>query len=357
MDVTNKNLAGARLPAEWESHKAVWIGWPHNASDWSPKFAAIPWVFAEMVRHLASSESVRILVNDAQHEKKARKILDHACPGWRTWPVELVQQQTNRGWTRDFMPFFVHTQEGGAVVRCRFTGWARYPDHKLDDAAGKAMAAKVAGEENALQVEAVWNGDAVVLEGGAVDGNGQGALLVTEECLQDPERQVRNPGWNKKEYESFFRSHFGVERTIWLGRGIAGDDTHGHVDDFCRFVTPESVVLSREPDPADPNHTAMEENRERLEGEGLDIVRLPMPPALWFGDMRLPASYANFFIGNKVVIVPTFNALQDRDALGIIAELFPGRRVVGIHAVDLVLGLGTLHCLTHEQPLLGRFVE
>lgn len=355
-----------RLPAEWERHAAVWLGWPHNASDWGPKFPAIPWVFGEMVRLLAPSETVRVLVNDAAHEASARNVLDKAWPGWEqrlgadgSPAVELLHQPTNRGWTRDFMPFFVETATGGAVVRCAFDGWSRYDDHELDAMAGEAMAALTARRNGLALFTAQHQGRVTVLEGGAVDGNGQGQLLVTEECLQDPERQVRNPGWSKGDYEAFFRDWLGVSQTIWLGRGIQGDDTHGHVDDFCRFTAPRTVLLCEEQNPEDPNHQAMEENRERLEGlrfpDGgrLEIVRLPMPAPVYFGEERLPASYANFYIGNSVVLVPTFNDPQDRAALGLIAEHFPGRAVVGLHAVDLVLGLGTVHCLTHEQPVLG----
>lgn len=350
------------LPGEWEPHDAVWIGWPHNASDWRPKFAAIPWVFADMVRLLAPSERVMVLVNDEAHELRARRVLDNVFPGWNAPDagehkgVTLVRRITDRGWTRDFMPFFVRCATGGAAVDCRFTGWARYPNHEQDDAAGTAMAAALSTQGGLKHVTALYKRRHVVIEGGAVDSNGQGTLLATEECLQHPDRQVRNPGWSKEDYEAFFAAYLGVTRTIWLDRGIAGDDTHGHVDDFCRFVAPRTVLLCEERDGADPNHEALERNRERLESVRfsdngrLEIIRLPMPPKVHFAGERLPASYANFYIGNKVVLTPTFNAPADREALGIIAALFPGRTVVGLHAGDLIQGLGAVHCLTHEQP-------
>jgi len=351
-----------RLPAQWEPHAAVWIGWPHNASDWSPRFGAIPWVFAEMVRLLCPSEQVRIIVSDPAHEARARSVLHRACPGWDAEQerghsgARLVAAPTNRGWTRDFMPFFVRAGQGLCAVNCRFDGWSRYPDHELDDAAGTAIMAMLARDEGLAAVQAVWKGREPVLEGGAVDGNGQGLLLATEECLLHPEEQVRNPGWDAGDYEAFFTAHFGVRQTIWLGRGVQGDDTHGHVDDCCRFVAPRTVLLCEEKNPSDPNHAAMEENRERLEGvrfeDGgrLEILRLPMPPWVSFAGERLPASYANFYIGNSVVLVPTFNAPQDRQALGLLGELFPDRQVAGLHAMDLIQGLGAVHCLTHEQP-------
>lgn len=353
-----------RLPAEWEPHEAVWLGWPHNASDWSPRFGAIPWVFAEMVRLLAPSERVMLLVNDAAHEKRARSVLRRAFPGWDA-PQDLghkgvgfVTMPTNRGWTRDFMPFFLRSSGKGAVLDCGFNGWARYADHELDNAAGSQLAGMLAKETGAELLQAQQHSRHVVLEGGALDGNGAGLLLASEECLLDATTQVRNPGWGRVEYERFFASHLGVEQTIWLGRGIAGDDTHGHVDDFCRFVAKDTVLLCDEKNPADPNHQALEENRERLEqirlpdGGRLEVVRLPMPPQVVFAGERLPASYANFYIGNNLVLAPTFNAPQDRQALGLLAELFPGRQVVGVHAGDLIQGLGAVHCLTHEQPRL-----
>lgn len=351
-----------RLPAEWEQHEAVWIGWPHNASDWRPRFAAIPWVFAEMVRVLGAGEKVRIIVNDEKHEARVKSVLDKACAGWDTprgqdWPgVSFVRTPTNRGWTRDFMPFFVNTAQGLTALNCRFNGWARYADHELDDTAGQALTELLAKETGMHAQQAHWQGRAPVLEGGALDCNGQGLMLATKECLLDSEVQNRNPGWDAAEYERFFASHFGTLCTIWLGKGIQGDDTHGHVDDFCRFVDERTVLLCKENDPHDPNHAALEENRERLEdvrlhdGGTLEIVRLPMPPPVFFAGERLPASYANFYIGNKHVLAPTFNAPQDRKALGILAELFPGRTVTGLHAMDLIQGLGAVHCLTHEQP-------
>lgn len=356
-------IAGARLPAEWEPHEAVWIGWPHHASDWRPKFAAIPWVFAEMIRHLLGSERVELLVQDEAHEVAAVRVLDRAIPGWRRMEdgVRFRRIPTDRGWTRDFLPFFVHAPQGGRVLHCGFSGWARYANHERDHAAGLAIARSVAQERglplHTMRLEP--DGAEVVLEGGALDSNGRGTLLCTEECLLDPLCQVRNPGMGAREYEALFAAAFGVTNVIWLGRGIAGDDTHGHVDDFCRFVSPNTVLLCEAEGSDAMNHAAMEENRERLEGarledgSRLEIVRLPLPRPVYFGEQRLPASYANFYIGNTVVLAPTFNDPMDRIALGILAECFPGRQVTGVHAVDLVLGLGAVHCLTHEQPLFA----
>jgi agmatine deiminase len=238
------------------------------------------------------------------------------------------------------------------IVRFRFTGWAKYPDWRRDDRVPERAA-------RALRlplVEARMKGRPVVLEGGSIDVNGQGSLLTTEECLLDPAVQVRNPGFGRSDMEAVFREYLGVTNVMWLGRGIAGDDTHGHVDDLCRFVGPRQVVLCREKDPRDANHRPLEENRERLRGMRLEdgsrpeVVDLPMPAPLFFDGRRLPASYANFYIANAAVLVPTFNDPADRVALGVIGELIQDRPVVGIHAVELVWGLGTLHCLTQQQP-------
>ncbi|HEY3490125.1 MAG TPA: agmatine deiminase family protein [Candidatus Deferrimicrobiaceae bacterium] len=347
--------AGFRMPAEWERHAATWIGWPHNPKDWPGKFAPIPWVFGEIVRKLSPGETVRIIVEDAAHEAKARRVL--AKTGVDPTGVEFFRFPTDRGWTRDMGPIFV-AKEGrnpeAAVVGFGFNAWAKYDNWKKD-AKTHARGAKALGLPllPALRPD---TGKPFVLEGGAIDVNGRGTLLTTEECLLDPGTQVRNPGLSKAGTEQALRDHLGVTNVVWLGKGIAGDDTHGHVDDLCRFVNPTTVVLCDEKNPKDANYAPLSENRERLSGARLEdggrisVVPLPMPAPLMFDGVRLPASYANFYIGNAAVIVPTFNDPNDRVALGILAELFPDRPVVGIHAVDLVWGFGTLHCLTQQQP-------
>jgi agmatine deiminase len=346
---------GFRMPAEWESHYATWLGWPHNASDWPGKFAPIPWVYGEIVRALASGEIVRILVNSAQHERQARHVLERV--GVDPVRVEFFRFPTDRGWTRDFGPLFVRRTSPRpelGIARFRFNAWAKYPDWKRDDRIPERVATRLKVRMFRARAGA---GD-VVLEGGSIDVNGRGTLLTTEECLLDPAVQVRNPGLGRGEIEAVLRDQLGVTNVLWLGKGIAGDDTHGHVDDLCRFVSPRTVVLCRETDPHDANYGPLEENRERLQGMRLedgskiDVVDLPMPAPLYFEGQRLPASYANFYVANSVVLVPTFNDPQDRIALGILAELIKDRPIVGIHAVDLVWGLGTLHCLTQQEPAL-----
>ena len=340
------------MPAEWERHEATWISWPANVTDWPGKFAPIPWVFGEIARKITGGETLRIIVNGPAHEGRARRVLKRA--GVDLTRVEFFRWPTNRGWTRDMGPLFVRSMTGGrtSILRFRFSAWAKYPDWKKDDAV-PARAARALKKEI---IPAVHNGREVVLEGGSIDVNGRGSLLTTEECLLHPAVQIRNPGFTKTDYQDLFRSYLGVTNVIWLNDGIAGDDTHGHIDDLCRFVNARTVVMVQETNPADVNHRVCLENFERLrsarleDGTALEVIPLPMPSPLYFDNQRVPASYANFYVANAQVIVPTFNDPNDRRALGILSELFPDRPVVGIHAVDLVWGLGTLHCLTQQQP-------
>ncbi|HPK03748.1 MAG TPA: agmatine deiminase family protein [Candidatus Sumerlaeota bacterium] len=345
---------GYRHPAEWERHAATWLAWPHNRRDWPGKFAPVQWVYAEIVRRLAPGERVRILVQDARHEALAASQLRRA--GARLERVEFFQIETDRGWCRDMGPIFVVREQPApraAIADLHFNAWAKYANWRKDARVAGELARRLGMPR--LDVRTA-DGRPFVLEGGAIDVNGAGVVLTTEECLLDPTTQVRNPGLTRDEVERALGDALEARQVVWLGRGIAGDDTHGHVDDLCRFVNPTTIVLCQEPDGADANHRPLAENRERLEGlrladgEKAEVIALPMPEPLWFDGLRLPASYANFYIGNEVVLVPTFNDPRDREALGILGECFPTRTVVGIHAVDLVWGLGTLHCLTHEEP-------
>jgi agmatine deiminase len=345
-------VKGFRHPAEWERHEATWLGWPVNPKDWPGKLAPIPWVYGEIVRKLAAGEIVRIIVPDAATERSATTILRKADTNLAN--VEFFRFPTDRGWTRDMGPMFTvnRKEHQAAILNFRFNGWAKYDNWKKDTLT-HARAAKALGLP---LVTPEHKGRRVVLEGGAIDMNGRGSILTTEECLLDAERQVRNPGFTRADMEAVFKQWLGARHTIWLGKGIAGDDTHGHVDDLARFVGAKTIVLCRERDPKDANYRALEENHERLQdarladGSRPDVVALPMPAPLVFEGRRLPASYANFYVANAAVLVPTFNDPNDRVALGILAELFRDRPVVGIHAVELVWGLGTLHCLTQQQP-------
>jgi agmatine deiminase len=379
------------MPAEWEPHAATWLAWPHHRGDWPGKFEPIPWVYAEIIRVLARHEAVELIVNDAAAEKLARKTLDkaHALDGnvrFHRWP-------TNRVWTRDSGCTFVvssapstgppnsapakaspsraplgpgpgsgharsplgssWSEDRLAAVKWRFNAWAKYANWQRDEKIGSRMA-EAAG---APEVRPVF-GQRVVLEGGSIDGNGQGTLLTTEECLLGKVQQ-RNPGMKRADYEKIFAEHLGIARVLWLGAGVAGDDTHGHVDDITRFVRPDTVVTAVESRPDDPNYEPLRENIRRLraatdgEGRALAIVELPMPAPVWFAGRRLPASYANFYIANGLVLVPVFNDPNDRVALDILADLFPEREVVGIYCGDLIWGFGAIHCMTQQQPRIS----
>jgi agmatine deiminase len=327
------------LNAEWERHQATWLAWPHEATDWPGKFETIPWVYGEIVRHLSCVEKVRILVQDAPLQAEASRVLT-AC-GAQMTAVEFFQIPTDRSWTRDFCPIF----SPRGMLNFRFNGWAKYPNSQYDDAVTEQLSQTL----HLPMVTPVVNGKRVVLEGGSIDVNGQGSVLTTEECLLS-DVQARNPELTRQDIEGVFRDYLGAHHTIWLRNGIAGDDTHGHVDDLARFTAPDTVVIAAESDPSEVNYEPLKENLALLRELPLRVETLPMPEPVYFDGQRLPASYANFYIANSLVLVPTFNDPNDRLALNTLAGLFPGRKIVGIAATDLVLGLGTLHCMTQQQP-------
>jgi agmatine deiminase len=345
-------MSNYKFLAEWTSHEATWIGWPYNKSDWPGKFSPIPYVYAEIVKYISQGEKVRIFVQSKEHRLKAEKVLKDSEVSLAN--VEIFIKKTDRGWLRDSGPMFVKDYNEIIALDFKFNAWAKYDNYKLDD----KIPSFISKYLNIKKVVAEHNGKQVVLEGGAVDTNGKGTLITTEECLLDEKVQTRNPGFTKQDYFEIFKKYFGVSNVIWLGKGIVGDDTHGHIDDLCRFVNDDTVVLVAEENSSDENYDLLNENRERLQGiklpngSKLNVVSLPMPSPVIYKKQRLPASYANFYIANYAVLVPTFNDPKDRIALGILSEIFPNRKVIGIHSVDLVWGLGTLHCLTKEQPSL-----
>jgi agmatine deiminase len=349
---------GYSMPAEWEPHEATWLGWPRNPTDWPDKLDTIRWVYGEMVRRISPGEIVRVLVANRAEEKLARRYLSRAGCDLRN--VQFIIHPTNRGWMRDSGPIFVKERSKGrsrrksetAIVHFHFNAWAKYDDWQKDrrvpDMAARLLRKRL--------FNAVHSGKDFVLEGGGIDVNGRGTLLTTEECYLDPKVQVRNPGLGRKEIDETLKKYLGLNNVLWLAAGPVGDDTHGHIDDICRFVNTNTVVLIRETKRNDSNYRPLAENWERIQDLRLEdgsrprVVPLPMPAPVYFDGYRLPASYANFYIANAAVLVPTFNDPNDRVALGTLGELFPDRPVIGIHAVDLVLGFGTLHCLTQQQP-------
>ncbi len=347
---------GFAMPAEWHPHEATWLGWPHCKTDWPGKMSTIEWVYGEIVRKIAEGEKVRIVIDSAAREAKARRILTRAHANLGN--VEFFRAPSDRGWSRDFGPICVRKpgdKPEVAIAKFKFTAWAKYPNWQRDDRLAPRIAERL--KLRMFPVERPSSkGQMVALEGGGIDVNGRGTLLTTEECFLDQKTQCRNPGMTREEYNQVFRDYLGARNVIWLGNGIVGDDTHGHVDDLCRFVNPNTVVLIQEKNEKDENYRPLRDDLERMkdarleDGSRVNVVELPVPAPLYHGDWRLPASYANFYIANAAVIVPTFNDPADRVALGILGDLFTDRPVVGIHAVDLVLGFGTLHCLTQQQP-------
>ena len=364
---------GFSMPAEWERHEATWLIWPHNPIDWPDKIDTVRWVYGEIVRKIAPGERVRLLVDGKADEKVARHVLARA--GAELARVEFIHHPTNRGWTRDTGPIFVKRRARGeirnpkseirrqsdrdrtargetAIVHFHFNAWAKHEDWQKDRRVPET-AARLLGKR---LFKAQCNGKDFVIEGGGVEVNGRGTLLTTEQCYLDPKVQVRNPGLGRKEIEETLKTYLGVTNVQWLAAGPAGDDTHGHIDDICRFVNPRTVVLIKETNRKDINYRPLAENWERIQdlrledGTRPEVVPLPMPGPLYFAGNRLPASYANFYITNAAVLMPTFNDPNDRVALGILGELFQDRPVIGLHAVDLVLGRGTVHCLTQQQP-------
>jgi agmatine deiminase len=339
------------MPAEWEPHAATWLAWPHYKLDWPGKFEPIPWVYAEIIRNLSPRERVELIVKDAAAEKVARTTLKRAN-AWNE-NVRFHRWPTNRVWTRDSGCAFV-LDEGAAgisAMKWRFNAWAKYPNWQHDEKIGSRMA-EAAG---ASEIQPTFGSKRVVLEGGSIEVNGSGTLITTEECLLSRVQQ-RNPGMKKKDYENVFARYLGATNVVWLGSGIVGDDTHGHVDDITRFVSPDTVVTSVDADPSSGNYEALRENIRRLrdatteDGKPLVTIDLPMPAPVYFEGRRLPASYANFYIANEIVLVPVFNDPNDRVALDILADLFPDRDVVPIYCGDLIWGFGAIHCMTQQQP-------
>jgi agmatine deiminase len=363
------------MPAEWVPHAATWLAWPHQRTDWPGKFQPIPWVVAEIIRYLARNERVELIVRDEADENRARSTLSRAGALVEINKITLTDKgrgvrfhrwPTDRMWTRDSGAIFVKKVgakdtgdlEDSELVRpidFRFNAWAKYDNWRLDNQLPSRMAKVL--KLKSLKVETQNQGKPYhfVLEGGSIDTNGRGTLLTTEECLLSPIQQ-RNPGLDRQDIERTLCEYLGLSRVLWLDRGIVGDDTHGHVDDIARFVAEDIILTVVEPNVNDPNHEPLAENLRRLkkmtdqDSRKYQIIELPMPAPVIFRGQRLPASYANFYIANGIVLVPVFNDVNDRRALNIIAELFPKREVVGIYCRDLVWGLGTIHCMTQQQP-------
>lgn len=379
------------MPAEWEPHAATWIAWPHLKEDWPRKFEPIPWVYAEIIRELAKHEPVELIVKNVAAARQARQVLKRAealsenirFHGWatdRVWlrdsgciflkgggPQRPAQQESSHQFhaavsylvdkAREFTgsahpePKRPTVAAPAVALKFRFNAWAKYSNWRRDEKIGSLMAKTARARE--IHPESL--GKRIVLEGGSIDVNGAGTIVTTEECLLSKEQQ-RNPHMSRVHYEKAFTDYLGAFNTIWLGRGILGDDTHGHVDDLTRFVSKNTVITMVEPNARDVNHAPLRANLRRLQsardqdGRQLTVVELPMPQPVVFEGRRLPASYANFYIANGVVLVPVFNRPNDRIALETLSQLFPAREIVPIYSGDFIWGFGAMHCMTQQQP-------
>ena len=339
-----------RFPAEWEKQQGVLLCFPHNGNDWPGKYEAIQWVFVDFIKKVALFEEVVLVVANEKLKTKVIGILEIAEVNINA--VSFIIHKTNRSWMRDSGPIIVKNGTKKEALDFNFNGWAKYSNYQLD----KWVPRMVAKFLDIPVQQVTYKGKPVIVEGGAIETNGKGTLITSEECLIHPTIQVRNPNFTKADYEAVFKEYLGITNVIWLGNGIEGDDTHGHIDDLCRFVNENTVVTIVESDIKDNNYKPLQENLKRLQnaklenGKPLNIVQLPMPKRIYFDGIVLPASYANFLIINKCVLVPTFNDSNDRVALNILANCFPDREIIGINSIDLIWGFGTLHCLSQQIP-------
>ena len=346
MSTTNNR----RFPAEWEKQEGILLCFPHNGKDWPGKYEAIQWAFVEFIKKVATFEKVFLIVADEKLKEKVIEMLETA--NVKLANVSFLIYQTNRSWMRDSGPIIVKNGTKREALNFNFNGWAKYKNINLD----KHVPAKVAQFLDVPVTQVLYKGKPVIMEGGAIDSNGCGTLLTSEECLLHPDIQVRNPDFTKADYEAVFKEYLGITNVIWLGDGIEGDDTHGHIDDLCRFVNEDTIITIVESNPKDNNYKPLQDNLKRLQNAKLEngkspkIIQLPMPKRIDFDRVRLPASYANFLILNKCVLVPTFNDSNDRIALNTIADCFPDREIIGISSIDLIWGFGTLHCLSQQIP-------
>ena len=344
------NTNNRRFPAEWEKQQGILLCFPHNGNDWPGKYEAVKWAFVEFIKKVATFEEVFLMVADENQKEKVGIMLETAHVDLSK--VSYIVQKTNRSWMRDSGPIIVKNGAEREALNFNFNGWAKYKNIQLD----KHVPATVGDFLNIPVTRVMYNGKPVIVEGGAIDTNGRGTLLTSEECLMHPDIQVRNPNFSKEDYEAVFKEYLGITNVIWLGDGVEGDDTHGHIDDLCRFVNEDTIVTIVETDPKDHNYEPLQDNLKRLQNAKLEngkspiIVALPMPKRLDFEGLRLPASYANFLILNNSVLVPTFNDSNDRVALNILSECFPDREIIGISCTDFIWGFGTLHCLSQQIP-------
>ena len=340
-----------RMPAEWETQKSTWIAWPHNKEDWPGKFNEIPRVFGKIISELSKFQLVNILIKDKSDQKKIIFFLK-IC-GANIKNIRLIVCKTDRAWTRDFLPIFIKNEKKKNILsKWEFNGWAKYKNFKNDNVAYS----KIRRFRKISIIKPKYNNKKIILEGGSIDVNGKGLLLTTKQCLLSKVQQ-RNKGLKKGDYNQIFKKYFGAIKVIWLNKGILGDDTHGHIDDIARFIDKNKIFLAIENNKKDKNFINLKENLNIIKKfkkenkEKFQIIHIPMPSPKFIDGIRLPASYLNFYIANKVVLVPCFNDPKDKIVFKIFKKHFKNRKIIPIDSSILVWGFGTIHCLTQQEPL------
>ena len=340
-----------RMPAEWEPQKSTWIAWPHNKSDWPGKFNEIPWVFGKIISTLSLDQPVNILVQGNSHKKKVVFILN--ILGAKIKNIKLIVCKTDRAWARDFLPIFLKDKKNRNILsNWQFNAWAKYKNYRNDN---KAYL-KVKKFKKMKVISPIHMRKKIVLEGGSIDVNGNGLILTTKQCLLSKVQQ-RNKNFKIHDYNQIFNKFFGVRKVIWLNKGIYGDDTNGHIDDIARFVSKNKIFIAKENNLKDKNFKNLNENIKlikkfkRLHKEKLKVIYLPMPKAKFIDGIRVPASYLNFYIANKVVLVPSFNDTNDKIVIKIFKKHFKNRKIISINCSKLVWGFGTIHCMTQQEPI------
>ena len=337
-----------RMPAEWEKQKSTWIAWPHNKRDWPDKFEFIPYVFCQIISKISKYQKVNILIERQKIKRKISLFLKKYSAS--TNNINFIVCKTNRAWLRDSFPIFVKNKLNQRIlVDWGFNGWAKYKNFNYDN----KICLKIKNFLKLRSISPVLKNKKIILEGGSIDVNGKGTLLTTKECLLS-NIQARNPGMKKKEYEYTFKKFLGIKKVVWLNKGIAGDDTHGHIDDIARFVGEKKIFIAYEKNKNDINYKSLRENYEIIKKtigkKNVKLFKIPMPKAKYINGVRVPATYLNFYIANKVVLVPIFNDNNDKVVISIFKKHFKNRKIIPIDCSLLIWGFGAIHCMTQQEP-------
>jgi len=343
------------MPAEFEKQKLVWIAWPHNKDDWPGYFTSIPLTIANIISKISNSQKVNLIIQKKENKNVILKLLKEK--NYKKSNVQFYRIDTDRIWIRDSGPIYVKSKLNGkkTILNFSFNGWSKYQNYKNDNKIPSEISKLTKVNEVNPYIDNSEKKYYPVLEGGAFDVNGNGSILLTKECLLS-KKQERNPGLSKKDYQIFLKRYLGVENFIWLNKGIEGDDTHGHIDDISRFVSNNTIMTSIEKNKKDKNYKKLNENLKILKnakdinGEKFRIIKIPMPKAKYINKIRVPATYLNFFIANKVILLPVFNDKNDIKVLKIFKNFFKYKKIITIDCSKLIWGFGAIHCMTQQEP-------